>query len=365
MEFSFSEDQELLRQNARAFLVEHSPITLCREIFEGESSYAETLWKEAAGLGFQGTIVPEAYGGAGLGHLELAVIAEEMGRAMTPLPFSSSVYVATEALIAAGTEEQKSRYLPALARGDAVGGFALAATATEPPGVEIMDGRFTGTRFPIIDGVAATFAVVSACDEAGSSLYLVDLGADGVHREPVGSFDSSRTLARVQFADVEVERLGDPGAGPELGEQLRDRAAILTAFEQLGAASAAFEQTREFILDRFAFGRAIGSFQSIKHRMADLWCEIELARSNAYFGAWALSTNAQELALAACISRIQASETFDAVATEMIQLHGGVGFTWEHDCHLYYRRARWLATALGAPHTWKARLADLIAPVEA
>ena len=303
MNFDFSDDQKLLQQTARDFLAEHSPLSVCREILEGEKPYADNLWNQAAEMGWQGAVIPEEYGGAGFGHLELAMIAEEVGRALAPIPFSSSVYFATEAILKAGSDEQKQKYLPALASGQSIGTFALTEGAgqndVESVAAKVSGGQLSGTKFPVADGDIANFAVVAAQGDQGLSLYLVDLKAEGVERSALTSFDPSRSMARIDFSGAPAELLGEDGGGAELTEQILDRAAVLMAFEQLGAAQSCFDTTRQFTTERYAFGRPVASFQGIKHRLADLWCELELARSNAYYGAWALSNEEEELTLAA------------------------------------------------------------------
>jgi acyl-CoA dehydrogenase len=368
MNFDFSDDQKLLQQTARDFLAEHSPLAVCREILEGDGSYASDVWKGAAEMGWQGAVIPEEYGGAGFGHLELAMIAQEVGRALAPIPFATSVYFATEAILKFGSDAQKQKYLPALAKGDAIGTFALTERAgqndLEGVGAKVAGGELSGTKTPVLDGDIATFAVIAAVGDGGLSLYLVDLDTDGVSRESIESFDPSRSQATLRFDGATADLLGQDGAGAAQTEELLDRAAVLMAFEQIGSAEAAFESTREFTLGRYAFGRPVASFQAIKHRLADMWCELEMARSNAFYGAWALSNEEDELGVAACIARIQASEALNQITIEMIQLYGGVGYTWEYDCHMYYRRARLLSSTLGTPARWKDRLVDRISSPE-
>jgi alkylation response protein AidB-like acyl-CoA dehydrogenase len=360
MNFDFSEDQKLLQKTARDFLAEHSPLDAVRKVLESSASYDAALWKGTAEMGWQGAVIPEEYGGAGFGYLELAVIAEEIGRALAPIPFFSSVYVATEAILLAGSAEQKQAYLPRLASGDLVGTFALF----ERPGWLTPDaiqtrfdgGTLSGTKVPVADGDIAGLAVVAARSGDGCSLFLVDLDAKGVERTRLDSFDGSRSQARIQFDRAPATLLGKEGEGWAQTERVLDRAAVLMAFEQLGGAQRSFDETKDFAMGRYAFGRPIASFQSLKHRMADLFCKIELARSNCYYGAWALSHDAPELALAACQARVAATEAFELAATENIQIHGGVGFTWEYDCHLFYRRSKLLALALGAASCWRDKL---------
>jgi alkylation response protein AidB-like acyl-CoA dehydrogenase len=360
MNFDFSEDQKLLQKTARDFLAEHSPLSVCREILESDQPYSKSLFKASAEMGYQGTVIPEEYGGAGFGYLELAVVAEELGRSLAPIPFSSSVYLATEALLLAGSDEQKQRYLPKLASGEWIGTFALV----EKPGQNASEGvattfkadKLSGTKLPVPDGDVADFAVVAAKEGNGLSLCVVDLDGEGVTRTPVGSFDPSRSMAKIAFDGAQATRLGEAGSGTALADRVLDRAAVLVAFEQLGGAERAFEMTKDFMNGRYAFGRPISSFQALKHRLADLWCEIQLTRSNCYYGAWALSNDVPELGVAACISRIAASKAYDLAGVEMIQLHGGVGYTWEYDCHLFYRRAKLLSVLLGSPAHWKDKL---------
>lgn len=364
MNFDFSDDQKLLQQTVRDYLAEHASLAVCREVLEGDAPYKKELWSGAAEMGWLGTVIPEEFGGAGFGHLELAMIAEELGRALAPIPFASSVYLATEAILQAGTDAQKREYLPKLANGDAIGTFAW----TERPGqnsveaiaAKVAGGKLSGTKLPVADGDVAHFAVVAALSDKDVSLYLVDLTGDGVQRKALQSFDPSRSVARIDFDSAPAELLGEDGRGAELASRLLDRAAVLMAFEQLGAAEACFEGTKEFTLGRYAFGRPVGSFQAIKHRLADMWCELELARSNAYYGAWALSGDEPELPVAACISRIQATEALDLISEEMVQMHGGVGYTWEYDCHLFYRRAKALGSVLGSCAAWKDKLVDRV-----
>ena len=360
MNFDFSDDQKLLQQTAREYLGEHAPLSVCRAVLESDASYSETLWRGVGELGWLGTSIPEAYGGSGFGRLEIAVLAEEVGRALAPIPFSSSIYLAAEALLQFGSEAQKKKYLPKLASGEAIGTLAHA----ERPGIQsakaittsLNGGKLSGAKVPVADGDIAHFAIVTAKGKGGVALAIVDLSGDGVKRRKVESIDASRSLASIEFSGAPAEVLVADDKGWAATELLLDRAAVLMAFEQLGGAERAFDITREFILGRYAFGRPIASFQALKHRMADMYVELQLTRSNAYYGAFALGTDSAELPTAACGARASACDTFELVSREMVQLHGGVGFTWEYDCHLFYRRAKWLSAALGTANQWRERL---------
>jgi alkylation response protein AidB-like acyl-CoA dehydrogenase len=214
--------------------------------------------------------------------------------------------------------------------------------------------RLTGAKVPVADGDVADFAIVLAAEGAGrAGLFLVDLKGPGVTRASVATVDPTRSHARLSLDAAPAEPLGAPGQGWPLTERLLDRAAVLVAFEQLGGAQAALEMAREYALGRFAFGRQIASFQAIKHKLADMYVGVELARSNAYYGAWALTKDAPELPVAAAAARVAASEAYYQAAKENIQIHGGMGFTWEFDCHLHYRRAKLTGLMLGSARRWK------------
>lgn len=362
MNFEFSDEQEMLRSQARRFLAEHSSPRAVRAVLEGGPAYDGELWRGMAELGWLGAAIPEEYGGVGLGYLELCVIAEEIGRAVAPVPFDSSVCLASEAILIAGSEEQKRDLLPKLAGAERIACFALAEgsgpTTASRIEAKVTGGRLQGLKRPVIDANAADLAVVAAAGDAGDiGLYLVDLADSAVARTTLKSVDPARDLAAVEFSGAQAEPLAAAAGWPVI-ERVLDRAAVLLAFEQVGGAQMAMEMAKEYALGRFAFGRPIASFQAIKHRLADIYIKTELARSNAYFGAWALSRDAAELPVAAAAARVAATEAFHFAAKENIQIHGGMGFTWEFDCHLYYRRSKHLALALGSGRRWKDQLID-------
>ncbi len=361
MNFDFSDAQKALKQQTRGFLRAACDTTVPRRVLENaDEPYARDLWQQICANESLGIAIPEEHGGIGFGYLELCVVAEELGRAIAPVPFSSSVYLATEAVLLGGSEDQKQALLPKLAGGEAIGTFALS----EGPGqateanlqTTLKNGRLSGTKVPVPDGDVADFCVVVASDGNGTSLAVVDLGADGVSREQVDTLDPSRSNARITFDGAEAELLGESGQGWELKNRVFDRAAVLFAMEQLGGADACLEMAIGYAKGRYAFGRPIGSFQAIKHKLADMYIKNELARANCYYGAWALSTDAPELPVAAAAARVAATQAFHFASKENIQTHGGIGFTWESDCHLYYRRAKLLALSIGSERVWKDRL---------
>ena len=362
MDFDFSDDQKAMKDQARRFLTENCPPAAARRVLEAEGDYDSALWKKIAELGWTGTAIPEAYGGVGLGYEELCVLAEELGRAIAPVPFSSSIYLAAEALLLAGSEAQKSEWLPKLASGEVIGTFALAEGAGEatPDKIKaaLKGGKLTGRKTAAPDGMVADLAIAAARTGSGShyvSLVLVDLRGDGATRERMATLDPSRGHAALSFDGAPAEPLAG-GEGWEIVERLLDRAAALTAFEQVGLADACLEMAKDYALNRYAFGRQIGSFQAIKHKLADMYVGNELARANAYYGAWALASGSAELAEAAAGARVSATEAASYAAKENIQTHGGMGYTWEADCHLFYRRAKLLGLSLGAARVWKEKL---------
>ncbi len=362
MNFDFPDEMKELREQAKKFLADRCPTSVPRGILDGTEPFHRGLWQEMADLGWVGAAVPEEYGGGGLGHLAVCVLAEELGYAIAPVPFSSSVYLASEAIALFGSNAQKERYLPKLASGEAIGSFAFAERpgASDPRRLEAMiaDGRLTGTKSPVADGDVADIAVVAVrASGQAPCLHVVDLQGPGVVRSKVDTFDPTRSHARIAFTAAPADTLAG-SEGADAVRHLLDRAAVMMAFEQVGGAQAALDMAVAYAKDRYAFGRPIGSFQAIKHKLADVYVAVQLARSNAYYGAWALHTDANELPVAAALSRVAATDAGWQATKENIQTHGGMGFTWQFDCHMYYRRARLLGLALGSAREWKLRLVD-------
>ncbi|WP_338466138.1 acyl-CoA dehydrogenase family protein [Novosphingobium sp. ZN18A2] len=362
MNLDFSEEQNQLREQVRRFLEDRCPPAVVRKVLESDADHDADLYTGLAELGVLGAAIPEEYGGVGLGHLELCVVAEELGRVLAPVPVASSIYLAAECLLQAGSEDQKTAWLPKLAAGKAIGCWAVnEGTGRMRPdkvSASFDGGKLTGVKSPVADGAVADFAIVLAKEGAGLSLCLVDLSSDGVSRESLSSIDPTRGQARIGFDGAPATRIGGAGDGWHIATQVMDRAAILLGFEQLGGADRALEMARDYALERMAFGRQIGSFQAVKHMLADMYVSATLARSNCYYGAWALASSAAELPVAAATVRVSATNAFQHCAKNNIQTHGGMGFTWEFDCHLYYRRSNALALALGSLSTWESLLIE-------
>ncbi|MGB5950613.1 MAG: acyl-CoA dehydrogenase family protein [Parvibaculum sp.] len=364
MNFDFSDDQKLLKEQVRKFLTDKCPYSVPRRILDSDEPYAKEVWQGLVDMGLTGTAIPEAYGGLGLGALELCVIAEELGRAVAPVPFSSSVYLASEAIKLFGTEQQKQNWLPKLASGEIIGTLALSEGlhAASPRNIEtaFAGGKVNGEKVPVADGGVADVAVVvvnsGGTGEQAISLAIVDLRGAGVSREDVRTIDPTRKHAHLTFKDAPAELMGPAGQGWSQLQRILDGAAVLFAFEQVGGTEAALEMARDYSLERYAFGRQIGSYQAIKHKLADIYVKKELAKSNAYFGAMMLNDEGSELPEAAAASRIAGSEGYVFAAQESLQTHGGIGYTWEANTQFHYRRAKLLALALGAPIQWKEKL---------
>ncbi len=346
MNFQFSDDAEALREQARRFLEDKSERVKARAVMNSGESHDAALWAEIVALGWTALRIPEEHGGLGLSVLELCVLAEEIGRAVSPVPFTSSVLLATEALIIGGTDAQKAKWLPKLADGTAIGAVALSEGTLVPgkpsKSIKISNGKATGVKVPVADAAAADFFILTGPD----GLYLVEKDAPGVTIEAVETIDLVRRAGRLTLTDAPVEALA---GGLDVFIQ---SSAVLLAFEGLGGADVAMEMAVAYAKERVAFGRKIGGYQAVKHRAADMYIKNQLARSHAYYGAWALLTGAPELAQAAAGARIAALDAFQFAAEENVQLHGGIGFTWESDCQFFYRRARTLALTLGSKAHW-------------
>ena len=364
MNFDFSDDQKLLKEQVRKFLAYKCPTKVVRRVLDGNETPADDVWKGLVDLGVPGIGIPEAYGGSGLSPLEVCVVAEEIGRAAAPVPFDTSVVLATEALKLAGSEAQKKKWLTELASGQAIGTLAIAEGPQPPKPRSIRttfgNGRLNGKKVPVTDGEAATFAIVLAntggTGDRAVSLVVVDLRQAAVARKRIDTIDPARKHAELTFTDATAELLGAEGEGWQTLEKLYDAAAVYFAFAQVGGAEAAMWMARDYALQRQAFGRAIGSYQAIKHKLADCYVKLELARSNAYYGAMMLTEGGADLGLAAAAARIAATDAYDFAAKENIQTHGGIGFTWEADTQFHYRRSRLMALSIGGPMAWKDKL---------
>jgi acyl-CoA dehydrogenase len=360
MNFQFSEEAEALRDEARKFLAAESGREKARAVMDADLTHDAALWAKIVELGWTGIRIPEMHGGLGLSVLELCVLAEEVGRALAPVPFTSSVLMATEILLASEHEAAQARWLPSLANGSAIGATAWiegnSATPITQPKLAYANGSLNGEKLPVADGLAADFVIVTASGQNGLVIALVETGASGVARASCETTELVRKHARLTFSEAPCTVLAEGDSAERLRANFLHSSAILLAFEGLGGADAAMEMAVDYAKDRIAFGRKIGGYQAVKHRCADMYIKNQLARSHAYYGAWALLTGAPELAQAAAGARVAAVDAYQFAAEETVQLHGGIGFTWESDCQFFYRRARTLGLSLGSKAFWSDQL---------
>jgi alkylation response protein AidB-like acyl-CoA dehydrogenase len=363
MNFDYSEDEVAIKDQARRYLAEHAPLSLCRDMLDGKGGdRAAKLWAGVSELGWPGVAVAEADGGVGMGQVALCALAEEVGRAGAPVPLLPSIYLAAQALTRFGDPAQKSRWLPSIACGSMVATAFIETDRAQAPRLSVAGGRLTGRAAPVGEGMAAGIAIVEAASEQGRGLYLVDLTGPGVARGGLRTIDDSRPQGELRFEAASAERL--PNTTGLSAEWLLDAAAVLVAFEQLGGAEACLEMARAYVLERRSFGRVVGSYQAVKHQLAEMYVAKELARSNAYYAAWALAEDAPALKMAASVARVSATQAYELAAAENIQLHGGIGYTWEADPQLHYRRSRLLAQILGPIAHWQDRLVAALAERE-
>ena len=361
MNFDFSDDLNQLRDQARRYLAEHATTKHVRRVLDGEKPYDGALWLGMAEMGWLGAAIPEEYGGAGIGHEGLCVLAEELGRVVAPVPFASSVCQAAEALLIAGTPAQKRSYLPGFAAGMHIGTLAWAEGAGNPRAgalsARYAGGKVSGTNWPVLDGGSADLAVVTAQDEAGRPLLaLADLRAGGVTRTILETVDPSRPQAKLVLDRVSAEPLGAPGEGVALLHEVLDRAAVLMAFEQLGGASVCLEMATAYAMERYAFGRPIGAFQSVSHMLADaiMWCDG--AQLLGFEALWAID-NRGNAGLEVSQAKSFANDRLVPAVRIGQQIHGGIGFMMEFDIALYYRRVAAASMRLGTSFEHRERIA--------
>jgi alkylation response protein AidB-like acyl-CoA dehydrogenase len=357
MNFDFTDDQRAIKRTAHDFLeARYRPETV-RQLAEDERGFSDEQWAELVELGWQGVIVPEAHGGLGLGTVELVVIAEEMGYALAPSPWFSNVCAAAM-LVAAGTDEQRRRWLEPLAAGEMRGTLAVwderAGWAPDHSEAESADGRLTATKIAVPDAGSAAFAIVAGADRVH---YLVDLGADGARVSAEPALDPTRKLFRLELEGARAEPLSG-GDGDSLASAYASIVTTLAA-ENVGVAQRTMEMAVTFAKDRKQFERPIGSYQAVSHRCAQMLLEVESARSLAYWAAWALDHEPDTALRAASMAKAYAGDAGFRVAASALQVHGGIGFTWEHDLHFFLKRAKANAHAFGDSRWHRDRVAEL------
>lgn len=380
MDFGFSEDQELLRAAARKFLDAECPAAFVRKMMEDDSAHATELWKKTAELGWLGILVPEQHGGSGGSFLDLVVVLEEMGKSLMPGPFFATVLLGSTAVLAGGSEEQQAAILPRVAAGDWVmslaqveqsgrydaGGIGMQATPTGG------DFVLSGDKLFVPDAHVADQLVVAArtsgdprsgTPEDGITLFLVDAQAPGVAVTQLKTVDMTRRQCRVAFRDVAVGRaqvLGEVDRGWPTLRRVLDYAVAGLCTEMVGTGQQALDMAVAYAKERVQFGKPIGSFQAVKHKCVDMMVQVENARSLTYYAAWTVDENVADATQAVPMAKAYCSDMCKTVTSEAIQVHGGIGFTWEHDMHLFYRRGLASEAAFGSAPTHREAVAKIL-----
>jgi len=376
MNFGFNEEQELLRNTARKFFENECPSDTVRRLMETPEGINAELWKKLAEQGWLGLIYPEPYDGMALGLVDLVVLMEEMGRAVAPGPYFSTVLLGGLAILEAGSDAQKKEWLPKIAAGDKRVALAWMEPSAQlgPAGITLTavekGGKYTlsGTKLFVHDAHTADALVVVARTRPGAgadgvSLFLVPKGTRGLEVTLLPTMDQTRKLCEVACGDVTVGAdalLGAAGAGWAPLARVLDRATVALCAEMCGGAQKVLDMTVEYAKIRQAFGRPIGSYQGVKHRAADMLVDVENSKSITYYAAWALDENSPEAPLAVSMAKAYVSDAFRRVASAGIQLHGGIGFTWEHDLHLYFKRAKGSEFTFGDATHHRERVAQLV-----
>ncbi|MEN9644637.1 MAG: hypothetical protein RL238_1306 [Actinomycetota bacterium] len=369
MNFAFTEEQEELRKTVRQFLEAKSAEEAVREQMETEAGFDAAVWSQMGEqMGLQGLIVPEEFGGSGYSYVELGIVLEEMGRSLLCAPFFSTVVLAANTLIHSGDDAAKAAHLPGIAAGETIATVAF----TEPSGKwdeagitmqasgSGSDWTLNGTKMFVLDGHTANLIIVAARTPGGVSLFTVAGDAAGLTRTALSTMDQTRKQAKLEFSNTPATLLGAEGQGWAVLNTVLDLAAVGLAAEQVGGAQKVLEMAVEYAKVRVQFGRPIGSFQAIKHKCADMLLEVESAKSAAYYGMWCAAEMNDELPSVASLAKAYCSEAYFHATAENIQIHGGIGFTWEHPAHLYFKRAKSSELLFGDPTYHRELLAQRI-----
>jgi alkylation response protein AidB-like acyl-CoA dehydrogenase len=364
-----NDEQKMLQDSLRDFLAAKSSESAVREQMENPAGYDESLWRQMAGeLGLQSLAIPEEYGGSGFTFVELGIVLEELGRALTVSPFFASAVMASELLLALDDEEAKKEYLPGLASGELIATVALAedsgswqpadvtTTASESDGGWIVEGH----KNYVLDGAIAGLLLVAARVDDKVGVFAVDADANGLTRTALETMDQTRKQARLEFAATPARLVGSLDEGEAAIGVMLDHSMVALAAESLGGTSKVLDMAVEYAKVREQFGRPIGSFQAIKHKCASMLVDLESSRSAVYYALWAVSVNDDEVPKVASLAKAFCVDAYLAACGENIQIHGGIGFTWEHPAHLYLKRAKNAQAFLGSSDLHRQRLATLI-----
>ncbi|HEX4658394.1 MAG TPA: acyl-CoA dehydrogenase family protein [Streptosporangiaceae bacterium] len=369
MDFAFSEEQELLRSTVRTFIDRSYPEAKVRELMAGPTGNDPALWRQMADqLGLQGLAIAEQHGGSGFGFQEVGVVAEELGRALVPSPFLASVVLAGSYLGHCGDEAAQKDYLPKIAAGTSIASLAIVEESgrwdlgdvTLTPDHASAGARLSGSKLFVLDGALADLLLVAAREPEGElSVYAVESGAPGLRPEPLHTMDQTRKLAHLHLDSTPARLIGQRGGAGDALRMALQVTSVALAADAVGGAQRALEMAVEYAKVRHQFGRPIGSFQAIKHKCADMLVEVEAARSAAYYGVWCASQENDELPALASLAKSVCADAYFQVAGDNIQVHGGIGFTWEHPAHLYFKRAKSTQALLGDSPYHRERLASL------
>jgi Acyl-CoA dehydrogenases len=358
MNFDLSDEQKFMAEQVLSLLKKYTSDGALRAHLAEHLPYHEPLWREVSQMGVPGIAIEEEFGGMGLGEIDLAILAAEFGRTVAPVPFFSSVCLATEVLRLAASAEQKRRLLPRLASGETIGVLVWDSDCKiSVPGVtdiQYVDGRLDGEFGPVPDAGAADICVVAVQHNGRPALALVESLDDVKFSEMVG-LEQMRHHSRVRFDGAKAELL-PAGDAADILRRMRIKAAVYGAFEQVGGAEGCLYMVRDYTLGREVYDKPLASYQAVKHRLADLFADVEIAKSCAYYAAWALEADAPDLVSAAAAARIASNHAYDLAARENLQFHGGVGFTLDVDVHFHYRRARLLTLQFGGTEQWSDEL---------
>lgn len=366
MDFGFSEEQDLLRQSAADFLNKECPMTYVRQMMEDGRGYSDELWKKMAELGWMGLIFPEEFGGLGLNLVDMVVILEEMGRVVLPGPFFSTVVLGGLAILEAGSDEQKKNLLPGIATGQTKATLALLEENArwDENGINLsaekngLGYQLNGVKLFVPDAHVADIIVCAARTSEGISLFMIDAHQAGVRTTLLKTMDQTRKLCEVKLDNVQLGAealLGTSGQGWQALRRVIDQSKVALCAEMSGGAQQVLDMSVEYAKIREQFGRPIGSFQAIQHKCADMLLQVESAKSATYYAAWAVATNSAEAPLAAAMAKAYCSDAYRKVSADGIQVHGGIGFTWEHAMHIYFKRAKGSEVTFGDA-TWNREL---------
>ncbi len=366
--FAFNEEQEEFRRSVRRFLQDKSPVSEVRRLMETDEGFDPGVWNQMANqLGLTGVTIPEKFGGLGYGQVELGIVFEEMGRALLCAPYFSTVALGVNLMLESGDEAACSTYLPLVASGE----VRLAVAANESLSDWSIDEIVTmskggvettisGSKPYVVDGLTATHILVLASNPEGAGLYIVDGSDPSLRKTLQPSLDQTRKLAVLTFDSTPARLIGSASGGSSYYEGMLAKALVSLASEQVGGAQRILEMAVEYAKTRSQFGRPIGSFQAIKHKCADMLVDVESAKSAAYYASWVVNNDPAELPTAAYLAKAFCSEAYFSAAAENIQIHGGIGFTWEHDAHLYFKRAKSSEIMFGSPAFYREKLAQAI-----